>query len=227
MSTSNDIWKKLENSKEYREEFALSLLKRSVAFQIKTLRKKRSGSQAVLAERAKLTQGVVSRAEDQNYGNLTFNTVGRIAGGLDMAFIGRFVPFSDLVRFSSELSESEFANIPTFDEEVERRSSEPVTATIDWLSGIARLSPGLSENSLAVDDFEHDSGLIVEPSPEKLQSQNRGLVVTNIEDFKAAMAGASQRPGGGQESRVSAGTGQMGTYGVPIEYERSMAGGAA
>jgi transcriptional regulator with XRE-family HTH domain len=117
MNTAEDIWNKLAKSKTYREEFALSFLKRSVSFQIKTLRKKRCGSQAILAERAKLTQGVVSRAEDQDYGNLTFNTVGRIAGGLDMAFIGTFVPFSVLVKYSLELSESELANIPTFDEE--------------------------------------------------------------------------------------------------------------
>lgn len=117
MSTFKDTWSKLANSKKYREEFAVRLLKRSIPFQIKTLRKKRCGSQAILAERAKLTQGVVSRAEDQEYGNLTFNTVGRIASGLDMAFIGRFVPFSDLARFSLELSEEEFSNIPTFEEE--------------------------------------------------------------------------------------------------------------
>lgn len=116
MITFKDIWRKL-SYKKYREQYALSLLKRSVAFQIKTLRKKHCGSQAVLAERSQLTQGVVSRAEDQEYGNLTFNTVGRIAAGLDMAFIGKFVPWSELAKFSRDLSEDEFANIPTFEEE--------------------------------------------------------------------------------------------------------------
>ena len=117
MITFDDIWWKFSKSKKYRESYALSLLKRSVAFQIKTLRKKYFGSQVELAEAAGITQGVVSRAEDQDYGNLTFNTVGRIAGGLDMAFIGRFVPFSELAKFSMELSEEEFLSIPTFEEE--------------------------------------------------------------------------------------------------------------
>jgi transcriptional regulator with XRE-family HTH domain len=116
MITFRDIWQKLSHRK-YREQYALSLLKRSVAFQIKTLRKKHCGSQAILAERSRLTQGVVSRAEDQEYGNLTFNTVGRIAAGLDMAFIGKFVPWSELAKFSRDLSEDQFANIPTFEEE--------------------------------------------------------------------------------------------------------------
>jgi hypothetical protein len=117
MTTFEDTWRKLARSKSYREQFALWLLKRSVPLQIKALRKRRCGSQAVLAERARLTQGVVSRAEDQEYGNLTFNTVGKIASGLDMAFIGRFVPFSELVKFSLDLSEEEFESIPTFEEE--------------------------------------------------------------------------------------------------------------
>lgn len=117
MTTFENIWRKLATNKKYREEFALSFLKRAVAFQVKTLRKKYCGSQAVLAERSNLTQGVVSRAEDQDYGNLTFNTVGRIAAGLDMAFIGRFVPFSELVKFSLELSEEQFTSIAAFDQE--------------------------------------------------------------------------------------------------------------
>jgi transcriptional regulator with XRE-family HTH domain len=116
MITFKGVWQKLSN-KQYRDHYALSLLKRSVAFQIKTLRKKHCGTQAVLAEKSELKQGVISRAEDQEYGNLTFNTVGRIAAGLDVAFIGKFVPFSELIRFSGELSEEEFKNIPTFDEE--------------------------------------------------------------------------------------------------------------
>ena len=116
MTAFENMWFKL-SSKEYRGQYALSLLKRSVAFQIKTLRKKHCGSQAILAERSQLTQGVVSRAEDQDYGNLTFNTVGRIAAGLDMAFIGRFVPFGELVKFSLDLSEQQFVNIPTFEQE--------------------------------------------------------------------------------------------------------------
>lgn len=122
MITFEDIWRKLSH-KKYREQYALALLKRSVAFQVKTLRKKHCGSQAILAERSHLSQGVVSRAEDQDYGNLTFNTVGRIAAGLDIAFIGKFVPWSELAKFSRDLSEDKFADIPTFDEENAGRTS--------------------------------------------------------------------------------------------------------
>jgi len=130
MITFENLWEKLSRSKEYREQFALSFLKRSVSFQIRTLRKKHFGSQAELAERSGLTQGVISRAEDQEYGNLTFNTVGRIAAGLDVAFIGKFVPFSELVRFSQDFSEGEFTSIRTFEEEKAAHRMGPIPVEI-------------------------------------------------------------------------------------------------
>ena len=117
----NHLWLKFAHQ-DYRHSFALAFLKRGIAFQIRTLRKKRCGSQTVLAERAGLTQGVVSRAEDPDYGNLIVNTIGKIAAGLDMAFIGRFVPWSKLASFSQSLSEDMFIKIPTF--EAEARDKE-------------------------------------------------------------------------------------------------------
>jgi transcriptional regulator with XRE-family HTH domain len=115
--TTYNLWQKLAKSKQYRSAYALAFLKRSVPFQIRVLRKKHCSSQSELAERSGVTQGVVSRAEDPDYGNLTLNTIGRIAGGLDMAFVGRFVPFSELRRFAETLSEEEFESILTFNEE--------------------------------------------------------------------------------------------------------------
>jgi hypothetical protein len=70
-----------------------------------------------LAEEAKVTQGVISRAEDPDYGNLTLTTIGRIAAGYDLAAVIRFVPFSDLIRYGENTSEREFANLKTFEEE--------------------------------------------------------------------------------------------------------------
>jgi transcriptional regulator with XRE-family HTH domain len=92
------------------------------------MRKKLGWSQEDLAKASNLTQGVVSRAEDSDYGNLTFNTVLRIAAGLDVAFVGRFVPFSDAAKWFSNLSE-ESVQIPTFqeeDKETEKRGDAAV-----------------------------------------------------------------------------------------------------
>lgn len=73
-------------------------------------------SQDDLAQAAGLTQGVISRAEDQDYGNLTVNTILSIAEGLDVAFVGRFVPFSELDRWYVNLSQ-ETMKVPSFEEE--------------------------------------------------------------------------------------------------------------
>src|SRR5712664_3246459 len=93
-----DVMEKLRN-KEYRSNFAALQLKRGVPFQIRTLLKKREWTQEQLAESANLTQGVVSRAQNPDYGNLTINTISRIASGFDVGFVGQFVPFSRLVEW--------------------------------------------------------------------------------------------------------------------------------
>jgi len=116
VSTFEGVWGKLRNSKKYRESFVLSLFKRTVPFQIKALRKQRGWSQEELARRSQITQGVVSRTEDQDYGNLTVNTICRVAAGFDVAFIGKFVPFTELDRWFINLTEKT-AQVSSFEEE--------------------------------------------------------------------------------------------------------------
>lgn len=113
MNTFNEVWSKLKKSKKYRESFVFSLFKRTVPFQIRALRKQRGWSQEELALKSSITQGVVSRAEDEDYGNLTINTICHIAAGFDVAFIGKFVPFSELDRWFITLTEKS-AQVPSF-----------------------------------------------------------------------------------------------------------------
>lgn len=119
MNTSN-IWRKLRN-KKYRDAFVASQLKRGMPFQISAMRKKLDWSQEELAKASGVTQGVISRAENPNYGNLTFNTVLRIAAGFDVAFVGWFVPFSKLTEWYENLSE-ESVQAETFEEENKKRT---------------------------------------------------------------------------------------------------------
>jgi transcriptional regulator with XRE-family HTH domain len=122
--TFSTIWTKLrQNGATYRKALVGSELKRIIPFQIFALRKKRGWSQEELAKRSGLTQGVISRAEDPDYGNLTFNTVISIAGGFDVAFIGRFSSFSELDDYLVELSEESAGLVPSFEEE-DREISE-------------------------------------------------------------------------------------------------------
>jgi len=117
MNIRSNLWRKLAKSKKYREEFVAAQVKRGIPFQARALLKRRGWSQDELAERAKVTQGVVSRAVNPEYGNLTLNTIIRLAAGFDVAFIGKFVRFSELDRWFSEQSEISLGNVPAFDEE--------------------------------------------------------------------------------------------------------------
>ncbi len=111
----SDLWKRLRE-KSYRESLVESYLKRSLSFQVRTMLKVRGWSQATLAEKSGLTQGVVSRVADPTYGNMTLNTLIRVAAGFDVAFVGKFVPFSELAQSYSDLSE-EVGRVEAFDQE--------------------------------------------------------------------------------------------------------------
>jgi transcriptional regulator with XRE-family HTH domain len=115
-TTPSSLWRQLAESKKFREEFNALQMKRGVAFQIRALLKKRRWTQGKLADCANLTQGVVSRAQDPDYGNLTINTINRLAAGFDVAFIGRFVPFTELVDWFENLSE-EAGEVRSFEKE--------------------------------------------------------------------------------------------------------------
>ena len=117
MNGLSSLWEKLTRSKKYRESFVASVVKRMIPLQIRVLRKQRDWSQAQLATESKLTQGVISRAEDPDYGNLTVNTLVRIASGFDCAFVGRFVPFSELCRWYSMLEHENALRVPSFDDD--------------------------------------------------------------------------------------------------------------
>jgi transcriptional regulator with XRE-family HTH domain len=115
--TTSKRWDKLRE-KDYREEFVAAAARRAIPFQIRAMLRQRGWTQEELARRAQLTQGAVSRAADPSYGKLTLHTIIRIAAGFDVAFIGRFVTFSDLDRyFRDEMTDQVLGQVPTFEEE--------------------------------------------------------------------------------------------------------------
>jgi transcriptional regulator with XRE-family HTH domain len=163
MSTFENMWEKLAANKKYREEFVAAVVKRAIPIQARTLRKKLELSQDQLATQSGLTQGVVSRAEDPNYGNLTLNTIVRYAAGLDMAFIGKFVPFSEFVQWADSIPNGQAA-IPSFDKENEK--------------GIDRILKDLSSanqaDSSGSDDTSKDS---IDPRSELLANRPKEKIV--------------------------------------------------
>ena len=148
MNTFSDIWPKLARSKKYREEFVAAHAKQAIPFQIRALMKQMGLSQKELAARSRLTQGVVSRAANPDYGNLTINTLVRIAAGFDVAFVGRFVPFGELPPWFDHLYQEGHFHVPTFQEEDAKHRAHEAAAQVslaDVAVGMQALDEGLEE----------------------------------------------------------------------------------
>ncbi len=137
MNTFDSIWRKFSKSKRYREEFVAAQAKKIIPVQIRRLLKRQGISQETLAERAGLTQGVVSRAANPEYGNLTLNTIIKIAAGFDVAFVGRFVPFTELDRWFSELSDESLApkSFVEEEEEIKNPIAQHAGQSANWAAG--------------------------------------------------------------------------------------------
>jgi transcriptional regulator with XRE-family HTH domain len=144
--SSRVLWNKLRGSRAYRRAFAASQFKRLVPFQIGALRRERGWSQKELARACSLTQGVISRAEDPDYGNLTVNTLLRIADGFDVAFVGKFIPFSELETLVDKLSDKQF--VPSFQQEEAQRLQD-VAETLEEELAKTLVQP--SNNVISID----------------------------------------------------------------------------
>ncbi len=139
MTTFEKLWPKFKSSKRYRDAFVAQHAKQEIGFQIRALMKQTNLTQAALAKSAGLTQGVVSRAADPSYGNLTVNTLVRIAAGFDVAFVGRFVPFSELPKWFDRLHSDPFT-VATFHQE-DAELTRNLSATTTTVPTIAALDP--------------------------------------------------------------------------------------
>jgi transcriptional regulator with XRE-family HTH domain len=107
------LWKKMRG-KAYRDAFVTAHVSNTVSSQIAKLREREGWTQTQLAQRAGMRQSRISTLEDPNYENFEVKTLLRIASALDVALTVRFVPFSELTRWASELSEHHLV-VPKFE----------------------------------------------------------------------------------------------------------------
>lgn len=118
VSSKQKLLAKLRN-KEYRDAYVVEHVKTSAPIQIRTLREQHGFTQSELARRAGMTQTVISRLEDPNYGNLTINSLLKIASGLDVALLVKFVPFSRLLDEFKDVSPEAIA-AESFEQEINK-----------------------------------------------------------------------------------------------------------
>jgi transcriptional regulator with XRE-family HTH domain len=151
--TKTEIWQQLKKGKRYRREFAAQFSKRAIPQQIALLRKQFGITQGELAKRAEMTQGAVSRAVDPEYGNLTVNTLVRIASGFDLVFVGTFVRWSELPRWFNRFYSESFT-VPSFEEEDAREEQEREQAQLaDEIGAIDELTT----NAIPVAKVRHNT----------------------------------------------------------------------
>ena len=133
--------KRLAKSKERRDAFVASHIREGLCFQIRALRKQRKWTQKDLGKKARFNQSKVSDFENPNYSSdLNLDTVKRLASAFDVAVIVRFVSFSGLIGWVSDLAPSSL-EVPSFDDDRE---------CLAWLSA----TQTLTENAPALADAE-------------------------------------------------------------------------
>ncbi len=109
------LWRSLAN-REYRDEFADQDITTGIAFQIRHLREKTGLSQEALARKIGNSQETISQWENPNYGRYTLSSLKQLRAAFDVALLIKFVPFSKLVEWTTNLTPERLAP-PTYDEE--------------------------------------------------------------------------------------------------------------
>ena len=92
-----DLPRKLQDP-EYRERFFLAEASAEIARQLIALRKRRRLSQTDLAQRANTQQPAVSRAEQADYQNWSFNTLRKLTNAMGGRLRVIIEPWEDVLR---------------------------------------------------------------------------------------------------------------------------------
>ncbi len=129
-TTVRGLWKKMTN-KEYRDSYVAGHISNTVASQILMLREARGWTQKELADKTGMGQSRISALEDPNYENIQVGTLKRLASAFDVGLTVRFVPFSEIVTWTADLS-SEKLLVPDFtnDRTAVMRSTQTYGVTI-------------------------------------------------------------------------------------------------
>ena len=173
--TIDELLPKLARSKRFRAEFVKSHTKQLLPLQIRDLMEQHELNQTDLAEASKLSQGTISRAIDPEYGNLTINTCVSIAAGCDVAFIGHFVPYSELFRWLNKHGSD--ARIYAFDEE------------FDEAGNFKALDDAPTQSAVLDNiEFRTASADVIDMSATKTNSPVAPAATSNPEKFKMGVA---------------------------------------
>ncbi len=173
---------KLRNRK-FRSAYVSSRINNFLAFQIRALRQKKKWSQVELAKKLGTSQNAVSRMENPSYGKHSITTLKRLGEMFDVGIVVWFVPFSELIQKTVNLS-TENIIIPSFVEEFGtteqvyaeikqegKKRSEIIALTVNLSPGSIGPSPKLSNY---IRDKEPKPGGFFKGGREILQRESLG-----------------------------------------------------
>ena len=164
MNTKSRLIEKLKASKKSRDAYVASQINVGLPFQIRALRKQREWDQKKLAREAAMLQPRISTMESPGYGNPNLETLKRLASAFDVALVVRFVPFSELIRWSDRFSPDDF-KVASFSEEVDQKATTTgnvVAINANYLAtganalGESRLVSNLAAMAAATSTTERD-----------------------------------------------------------------------
>jgi len=92
------------HDEEYRQAFVAEDVGVGLSFQIRLLREDRGWGQVELGQRIGSKQSTVSQLENPNYGRYSLKTLKELAAAFDVGLLVKFVPFSELVDWTLNLT---------------------------------------------------------------------------------------------------------------------------
>lgn len=128
MNMISSIFEKLRDP-EYRHAFVASQMNVGIPFQIRALLRSRGKTQGWLAEKTGMLQPRISGLISPGKTRPNVETLRRVAEAFDCGLAVRFVPFTELAKWSEEFDPESF-NVPDFDTEmapVERKQAKAST----------------------------------------------------------------------------------------------------
>jgi len=118
------------SDKEFRDAYVDEHVRATIAYQLRSIRRKRGWSQKKLAAILEKPQSVVSRLENVTYGKLSIQTLIGIAQKLDIALIVKFADYKEFLAAYADVSDTALAveeYNQTFKEVLPQRVEVPVS----------------------------------------------------------------------------------------------------
>jgi transcriptional regulator with XRE-family HTH domain len=166
-------------NKEYRDSFVAAHLSTNIAAQLKTIRESQDITQKALAAKSGMSAARISVMENPSYDKFNISTLRRLASALDVALVVKFIAFSELVDWVSNLSPDKIA-APSFESDSIREGAPPqlLGTALDMQPPSAEGRENLAEKYLSRLPFGSQRGM---ESARQLMPQPRGGLLYGLQ----------------------------------------------